>query len=651
MAPEASDIRLVVFDWAGTTVDHGCFAPLAAFMQTFAQHGVTISAAEARVPMGLHKKDHIQVLLQMPAVAQRWRQAHGRDWNDADLESLFQGFIPEQMEVIDRHSRLVPGLLECLAQLRRQDIKIGATTGYFRAAAERVYQAARRQGFVPDQCLCAEDVPAGRPAPWMIFRIMEALDVYPPSAVVKIGDTVPDIEEGLNAGVWSIGVTRTGNEVGLTAEELAQLPEKDRQALLAAARRKLLDAGAHAVIDSVADLPALLPELAHRPKPTASRKPPRALLDENPYLLLTPGPLSTSPTVRHAMLRDYCTWDSDYNNLVTGLRSRLVRLASARDDYTAVLMQGSGTFAVEATLGSVIPPNGQVLIVSNGLYGRLMARIADRLRIAHVVLDLTEDAPLDVARVGEALAAHPAATHLAIIHCETTTGLLNPVAEVGRLAAAHGKRLIVDAMSSFGGIPLSMEELGAHFLISSANKCMQGVPGFAYVVAERRLLEQTKGWARSVSLDLYDQWQMMEQHHGKWRFTSPTHVVRAFVQALDELDAEGGVAARHRRLCANQECLARGMEEIGFRVLLPRSCQSPIITAFRFPDDPAFAFAPFYEALKARGFVIYPGRVSKAETFRIGSIGHVFPRDMAALTRNVGEVVKQLGLNLASGVA
>lgn len=368
-------------------------------------------------------------------------------------------------------------------------------------------------------------------------------------------------------------------------------------------------------------------------------------MDEDiPYLLLTPGPLSTSSSVRRAMLRDSCTWDADYNTVVNDIRRRLVRLATAREGYTSVLMQGSGTFAVEAVIGSVVPPGGKVLIATNGAYGRRMVQIADRLRIARVEIPQPETEPADIDRIKRTLQADASITHLAMVHCETTTGLLNPVEEAGRLAAAFGKTFIVDGMSSLGGMPLTMESLGAHFLVSSANKCLQGVPGFGFVLAERSRLEKTCGWARSLSLDLYDQWREMEDKGGKWRFTSPTHTVRAFAQALDELDAEGGVYARHRRYCANQERLREGMEALGFRTLLPRAYQSPVITSFFYPADPAFAFATFYEALKARRFIIYPGKISTADTFRIGTIGHVFLEDISRLIDAVRNVVAELGL-------
>jgi phosphonoacetaldehyde hydrolase len=260
----ANSVRLVVFDWAGTTVDHGCFGPVAAFVRVFARNGVEVSPAEARGPMGLHKKDHLRELLRTPDVAGRWRRAHGRDWTEADVEDLYQDFIPLQLEVIDEHSRLVTGLLDCVGELRQRGIKIGATTGYFRAAAERVYGAAREQGFLPECTVCAEDVPGGRPAPWMVFRVMVELGVYPPAAVVKVGDTVPDIQEGLNAGAWSVGVTRTGSDVGCTEEEWAALDRGEQQAQLARARLKLLAAGAHVVVESLAELPALVADLSER---------------------------------------------------------------------------------------------------------------------------------------------------------------------------------------------------------------------------------------------------------------------------------------------------------------------------------------------------------------------------------------------------
>jgi 2-aminoethylphosphonate-pyruvate transaminase len=362
-------------------------------------------------------------------------------------------------------------------------------------------------------------------------------------------------------------------------------------------------------------------------------------LPENPYVLLTPGPLSTTPTVKAAMLRDWCTWDADYNDIVQGIRQKLVELATtgSRDGYTSVLMQGSGTFCVEAALGTAIPPDGKILILANGAYGDRMAVIAERLRMPHTVLRSPETEWPDLSKIRTALRADPSLGAVAVVHCETTTGILNPLAEISAAVREAGRLFIVDAMSSFGGLPMDIGELGIDFLISSANKCIQGVPGFGFVIARTSLLASCAGNSRSLSLDLYDQWRTMENDKGKWRFTSPTHVVRAFAQALRELEDEGGVEARHARYCANHRELVTGMRALGFSCLLEGTLQSPFITSFLEPSAPGYSFSRFYADLKAHGFVIYPGKVSHASTFRIGTIGDVRPdtiRSLVAAVRN-----------------
>jgi 2-aminoethylphosphonate-pyruvate transaminase len=369
------------------------------------------------------------------------------------------------------------------------------------------------------------------------------------------------------------------------------------------------------------------------------------------YLLLTPGPLSTTRAVREAMMQEYSTWDVDYNSLVQSIRSRLVRLA-VRDDtnlnaHTAVLTPGSGTFAVESVIGSVIPRAGKLLVLNNGAYGARITTISRMLGIDTVELGQAEIESTDLGQVEQMLAGDPAITHVAMVHCETTTGMLNPAEAVGEIVRRHGRAFILDAMSSFGGIPMSMESTGAHYLVSSANKCIQGVPGFGFVVADRATLEATGGWARSHSLDLFDQWREMETKGGKWRFTSPTHVVSAFAAALDELEAEGGVTTRHARYVANQGTMVDGMRALGFRTLIGDEVQSPIITSFYYPDTAEFEFQKFYDALKARGYVIYPGKVSHAQCFRIGSIGDVHPEDMTELSGHISEVIETMGVSLA----
>ncbi|MFM5135800.1 2-aminoethylphosphonate--pyruvate transaminase [Aeromonas rivipollensis] len=353
------------------------------------------------------------------------------------------------------------------------------------------------------------------------------------------------------------------------------------------------------------------------------------------YLLLTPGPLSTTATVRAAMLQDSCTWDADYNlGVVEPIRRELVRLATGPEyesDYSAVLLQGSGSYVVESVLGSAIGADECLLIINNGAYGARMGEMARCLGLRHHELDCGETTCPEPAAIDAMLVRHPEITHLAIVHCETTTGMLNPLEEVAELCQRHGIRLIVDAMSSFGGIPIDMGRLGIEFLISSANKCIQGVPGFGFVIARCAALTACAGRARSVSLDLHAQWQTMEQQGGKWRFTSPTHTVLAFAQALRELDEEGGIAARHQRYSENQRILVAGMAELGFAPLLPEQWQSPIITAFYSPAHPDYRFADFYQRLKGQGFVIYPGKVSQADCFRIGNIGDVTPARVRAL--------------------
>ena len=366
------------------------------------------------------------------------------------------------------------------------------------------------------------------------------------------------------------------------------------------------------------------------------------------YLLLTPGPLTTTRTVREAMMHEFSTWDVDYNRIVQSIRERLVGLATCDSanlgTYTATLMPGSGTFVVESVIGSVIPPNGRLLVLNNGAYGARITTISRMLGLDTVELHQAEIESTDLGQVEQMLANDPGITHVAMVHCETTTGMLNPVEAVGEIVRRLGRVFILDAMSSFGGIPMSMESTGAQYLISSANKCVQGVPGFGFVVADRATLEATKGRARSHSLDLFDQWREMETKGGKWRFTSPTHVVSAFAAALDELEAEGGVEIRHTRYVSNQRTMVEGMRQMGFRTLIGDEVQSPIITSFYYPDAAEFEFQKFYDALKSRGYVIYPGKVSHAQCFRIGSIGDVHPSDMTELIGHVSEVISEMGV-------
>ena len=361
----------------------------------------------------------------------------------------------------------------------------------------------------------------------------------------------------------------------------------------------------------------------------------------NTYKLLTPGPLTTTDTVKEEMLVDRCTWDDDYKAVTQKIRRQLLQLGHvSEDDYTAVLMQGSGTFGVESVLSSVVGDEDKVLICSNGAYGVRMTRICDRNRIPYVHYAESYDHIPDPARVARLLAQDPAITHVAMVHSETTSGILNDVAAVGKVVKAAGKIFIVDAMSTFGGVDVPVADWGIDFLISSANKCIQGVPGFSFILAKRAELESSQGKARSLALDLYDQWKTMEVD-GKWRFTSPTHVVMAFAQALKELKAEGGVPARYARYDENQRLLAENLSVMGFRPYLDTKVQGPIITTFRYPEGAKFTFRQMYDYIKERGYVLYPGKVMEAETFRVGNIGEIYPGDILKLSAILADFLKE----------
>lgn len=361
------------------------------------------------------------------------------------------------------------------------------------------------------------------------------------------------------------------------------------------------------------------------------------LIPENDYILLTPGPLSTSKKVRAALLKDWCTWDNEYNNMVCEIRNKLVKLANCNQEkYTAVLMQGSGSFSVESVIGSTIGSKDKLLILVNGEYGKRISLMADTLRINNTVLTYNEKEPINSHDLEKILQKDSDITHVAFVHCETTTGILNPLKDLCKIVKKYSKTLIVDAMSSFGGVKINVEELEIDYLISSSNKCIQGVPGFGFIIANKEHLETTKGLAKSVSLDLYDQYNTMEKNNGKWRFTSPTHVVHAFYEALKELEEEGGVEKRFERYSIMQKTLVNRMSEIGFEAYLDANIQSTIITTFKYPNE-KFSFKSFYEFLKIRGFVIYPGKLSYEDTFRIGNIGDLNVDDIIRLTNAIEE--------------
>ncbi|MGH6883192.1 2-aminoethylphosphonate--pyruvate transaminase [Hypericibacter sp.] len=363
---------------------------------------------------------------------------------------------------------------------------------------------------------------------------------------------------------------------------------------------------------------------------------------QDPWLL-TPGPLTTSLTVKQAMLHDWGSRDQEFIKINAGMRRRLVEMIQGGDRFTTVPMQGSGTFAVEAMLGTFLPRNGKALILINGAYGKRMVRICDYAGRAHATIEAPEDKPIDPAAVAKALHADPAITHVCAVHCETTSGVLNPIAEIGAVVAKAGRRLLIDAMSAFGAIPLLATEVTFDAVAASSNKCIEGVPGLGFVIARIEALKATKGNAHALTLDLLDQWEVIEKTQ-QYRFTPPIHCIVAFAQALDEHAAEGGVEGRGARYRNNCRILVDGMRAMGFETLLPDRLQAPIIVTFHMPADPRFVFESFYDKLRERGFVIYPGKLTVADSFRIGCIGRLGEAEMRGALEAVRAVMNELGV-------
>ena len=366
-----------------------------------------------------------------------------------------------------------------------------------------------------------------------------------------------------------------------------------------------------------------------------------------PYLL-TPGPLTTSYAVKQAMLRDWGSWDEDFRAMTREMRTRLLdMLGAGQSEFDCVPMQGSGTFAVEAMLGSFVPKDGKVLVLANGAYGLRAAQTLAYLGRDYVLLDKGDYLPPRGPEVAKMLADDPAITHVVAIHCETSSGILNPVAEISEATYAAGRKLLVDSMSAFGAIELQPDTIRYEAMVSSANKCIEGVPGFGFIIARKSALQAAKGNSHSLSLDVHAQWAHMEKT-GQWRFTPPTHVVAAFLQALRGHADEGGVAARGARYARNRDVIVAGMRGLGFETLLKDRWLSPIIVTFFCPASPAFEFARFYELMKSKGFIIYPGKLTVAESFRIGCIGQMDEAVMRQVVTAASEALSEMGVNSAA---
>jgi 2-aminoethylphosphonate-pyruvate transaminase len=371
------------------------------------------------------------------------------------------------------------------------------------------------------------------------------------------------------------------------------------------------------------------------PKPAASET-------DDPFLL-TPGPLTTGKRVKEVMVHDWGSRDATFLKINSEVLTRLSEIVNGGGDYVTVPMQGSGTFAVEAMLTTFVPPGGTVLMLINGAYGHRAKKILDIARRATVVHETAEDTPPDLGVVERILATMPQITHIFAVHCETTSGVLNPIGEIGALARKYNKSFLLDSMSAFGALPLDAQAISVDAIAASSNKCIEGVPGLGFVICRRAALEQTAGNATTLVLDLHDQWRNFEKT-GQYRFTPPIHVIVSFHQALTEFFAEGGQVGRGKRYAENCRVLIEGMRALGFEPLLSDNLQAPIIVTFRMPADTRFRFQEFYDRLKDRGYVIYPGKLTVADSFRIGCIGRLYPEQMRGALAAIRDILTEMGV-------
>ncbi|MGI6174468.1 MAG: 2-aminoethylphosphonate--pyruvate transaminase [Christensenellales bacterium] len=609
----AKCIKAVIFDWAGTTIDYGCFAPVQGFLDGFQSIGISITNEMARKPMGLKKIDHaraIAAMLPEPISEERILKAY-----EVFETTLFAN--------IERHCDVKDHVTETVAALRARGIKIGSTTGYTSAMMERVLKKAEEHGYSPDYCISSDQVVKGRPYPYMIWSNLMHFDISDAREAVKVGDTVADIAEGKNADCWTVGVIMGSSELGLTRDELAALSESERNERKAAVRATYYQAGADYIIDDMDGLLDVVDDINRKLDQNADRK------------LLTPGPLTTRHSVKHAMLTDHCTWDDTYKAITASVMDDITHIA-ADDAYATVLLQGSGSYAVEAMINCLCGEKEKILFLVNGEYGKRMLTVAEKSRKTYdyLLFDMTQ--PIDIGAVEEKLQADPEISVVVFVHCETTTGIINPLEALTKLAKSYGKRVFVDAMSSFAAYDIDMPGLDIDALASSANKCLEGLPGLAFVIAKKTLIEESCGNSLSHSLDLYDQYQGLYAGGGKFRFTSPTNVLLALRQAIHEYNKEGGLSARKKRYMENHKTLVQGLEKLGIRPIIAPEYRSYIITTFDLGD---LDFSKLYETLKSKGFIIYPGKLTSMPTFRIGNIGDVYPADMRALVAAIEECI------------
>ena len=360
-------------------------------------------------------------------------------------------------------------------------------------------------------------------------------------------------------------------------------------------------------------------------------------------ILLTPGPLTTTLRTKLAMLKDWGSWDADFNAVTAGLRQRLLDIVHGHDSHVLVPLQGSGTFSVEAAVATLVPRDGHVLVPDNGAYCKRAAKLTQMMGRRSTVMPFAEDAPVSAAAVEERLKSDPSVTHVVLVHCETGTGVENPLADIAHACERHGKGLIVDAMSSFGALPIDARQIRFDALIAASGKCLEGVPGMGFVFLRKAVLDACAGNSQSLAMDLHDQHVYMEKT-GQWRFTPPTHVVVALAEAVTQFVEQGGQPARLARYADNCKTLVDGMKALGFRAFLKPEIQAPIIVTFHAPGHRAYEFKRFYDASKQRGFILYPGKLTQLETFRVGCIGAIGRNEMQQAVNAVADTLREMGI-------
>lgn len=360
-------------------------------------------------------------------------------------------------------------------------------------------------------------------------------------------------------------------------------------------------------------------------------------------LLLTPGPLTTSKSVKEVMVHDWGSRDQTFITINREVREQILDVAGASETHVCVTMQGSGTFAVEAMLTSFVPKDGKILILINGAYGTRAAKICKIAGRAVTTYETAEDIPPNVAEIKKILEDDTKITHVFAVHCETTGGILNPIKEIADVVKAASRRLLVDSMSAFGALEIDAKDVYYDALAASSNKCLESIPGMGFVVCRETALAETEGNATTLTLDLFDQHKVMEATN-QWRFTPPIHVIVSLHKAIEEYLEEGGQKGRGARYANNRDVLIKGMREMGFKTLLPDPLQAPIIITFHMPGDPKFDFQTFYDKLHQKGFIIYPGKLTVADSFRIGCIGRLYEKHMLAALNAVRETMAELGV-------